>query len=106
MTETSKTITRKARHIPRRSGVGTRQVIAARLPKGHPYRSRGTAPAVCGALHPDLGQPRHSLRDGAALDLVVCTARIQYRDGKPVKHRGPHRAKVAGVLLRWTGDAR
>lgn len=56
----------------------------------------------CGALNPE----RPGIVDDATgeqlTDPIYCTAKLPYKDGKPVPHRGLHRARVLkGILFRW-----
>lgn len=74
-------------HIPRRSGVGTRQVLPPAKPQAK-FRRRTRGPKRCGVAHPDHG--------------LTCTAEVRYVDGKRVNHRGDHRARpLVGIVFRW-----
>lgn len=93
-------------HIPRRSGVGARTVLVPKQPKAKAYRRRPVPAAQCGAVHPERPGIVDDVTGELLADPVFCTAQVKYRDGKPVRHRGPHRARVLrGVLVRWE-DAR
>ena len=82
----------KVRHIPRRTGVGARQVIAPKVEKAKRSRVRPGPPMICGEPHPDLD--------------IVCGASSIDQRGFPIHHRGKHRARpLAGVTYRWAVSA-
>lgn len=96
----------KARHIPRRSGVGMRQAIPAATPKPKRLRFRPTAPLLCGAVHPERpGIVDHET--GEQLVTAATCGRELGRDdkGKPVEHKGEHRARlIRGHVERWATE--
>lgn len=107
------TNTSKTRHVPRRSGVGMRfPIVGSNARKwrtgGGRFRPTPVAPEVCGAPHPDRGYDVTD--DQGVLNAITCTGKVDYveeegRFGrtktKRVPHRGPHRARVGGALIRW-----
>lgn len=63
----------------------------AKARKGRRRRIRPVAEPVCGAVHPD------------APNLACGGGFTKGTDGKPVPHRGDHRARpLVGVVVRWS----
>ena len=91
MDSTKRTST-KVRHIPRRSGVGARQVIPPREQKPTYRPAASMLPPVCGAEHPDV-------------EGLICMSSTVDRNGKPFRHVGAHRATIlSGIRLRWEAE--
>lgn len=89
----------KVRHIPRRSGVGARQVIAPKVEKSKRRRVRPVV-TLCNAEHPE----RTGVADihGNPIDAVLCARELEVVKGKPVPHKGEHRARLLrGIVERW-----
>lgn len=81
----------------------TRQVTAPAKPKRKLWRRHPAAPAYCGAVNPERPGIVDDETGDKIADPITCTAVLDYKDGKPVPHRGRHRATIlTGITERWS----
>ena len=91
-------------HIPRRSGVGARQVLPPATPKRRRIRYSSGGPELCGAKHPDSDltcDGRVHYQEAAAGAIISSLMGLPSERAK-VDHAGKHRARpLVGVVIRW-----